>query len=361
MVEEYDLDFLAVGDKTSGDAIFIRTKRSHQEQIINLVDGGYSGTAENITLFMKKWYSTQAIDNMILTHGDKDHISGLIKILEAGEIEVKRLWAIFPWHYAADLIYGGYFENRNSVKWLQDELKRLYPLLRDLEELAIKKRIPISTPFAGNLVGEFTVLSPTKEFYLDNIASSTKTAEENPNRHYGKELFESTFSRVKDISTSYKEWGYENFTSENTSPENNNSVIQFASLKNKKILLTGDAGVEALGLALKSLAHGEKPLVDIFQVPHHGSRRNLSSDLLDAIIGNKFATKREAEASGRITTIISAGKNDVNHPRKAVVRALYHRGAKIFSTKNGGFHKGTSTRDNWKDATLLTYPAEIED
>ncbi|MBN3189435.1 MULTISPECIES: ComEC/Rec2 family competence protein [Pectobacterium] len=361
MVEEYDLDFLAVGDKTSGDAIFIRTKRSYQEQIINLVDGGYSGTAENITLFMKKWYDTNIIDNMILTHGDKDHISGLIKILEADEIEVKRLWATFPWDYADNLIHGEYFQNRNSVKWLQDELKRLYPLLSDLETLANEKKIPVSTPFAGSLIGEFRVLSPAKEFYLDNIASSAKTAEENPNRYYGRGLFESTFSRVKDITTSFREWGFENFTSENTSPENNNSVIQFATLKNQRVLLTGDAGVEALGLALNSLPQGEKPLVDILQVPHHGSRRNLSSELLDAIIGDKFATKKEAEAAERLTTVISAGKNDANHPRKAVVRALYHRGGKIFDTKKGGFHKGTSTRDNWKNATLLTYPSEIED
>ncbi|MEM8240210.1 hypothetical protein Q4R49_21155, partial [Morganella morganii subsp. sibonii] len=190
--------------KTSGDAIFISTKRSYQDKIINLVDGGYSGTAENITLFMQKWYNTNIIDNMVLTHGDKDHITGLIKILEADEIEVKRLWATFPWEYADELINGQYFQNRNSVKWLCDELKRLYPLLSKLDELAKKKQIPVSTPFAGSSIGEFRVLSPTKEFYLDNLASSTKTAEENQSKYYGKDLFLSTFSRVKDITTSLK-------------------------------------------------------------------------------------------------------------------------------------------------------------
>lgn len=361
MVDEYDLDFLAVGDKTSGDAIFVRTKRANQKQIINLVDGGYSGTAENITQFMRKWYATDVIDNMILTHGDKDHISGLIKILEAGEITVKRLWAFFPWDYAEDLIDGEYFQNRNGIKWLQDELKRQYSSLKYLEELAVKNGIPISTPIAGCSIGEFKVLSPTKSFYLDNLASSAKTAQENPNRIYGRELFESTFSAVRDISTSLKEWGFENFKSENTSPENNNSVIQFSTLKKQRVLLTGDAGVEALGMAIGSLDQSNKPMADILQVPHHGSRRNVSSELLDVIIGDKFNTKREAEAAKRLITVISAGKNDSNHPRKAVVRALYHRGAKIFDTKKGGFHKGTSTRDNWKDATLLTYPLDTED
>lgn len=361
MVDEYDLDFLAVGDKTSGDAIFIRTKRTHQKQIINLVDGGYSGTAENITQFMHKWYDTNVIDNMILTHGDKDHISGLIKILESGEINVKILWAVFPWDYAEDLIYGEYFNNRNGVKWLQDELKRQYSSLSTLEELAKKNGIPIRTPFAGCSIGEFKVLSPTKDFYLDNLASSAKTAQENPDRISGRSLFESTFAAVRDISTSLKDWGFENFKSDSTSPENNNSVIQFSTLKNQRVLLTGDAGVEALGMAIENLEQGNKPIVDILQVPHHGSRRNLSSELLDVIIGDKFNTKREAEAAKRLITVISAGKNDSNHPRKAVVRALYHRGAKIFDTKKGGFHKGTSKRDNWNNATLLTYPLDTED
>lgn len=131
MVTDYDIDFLAVGDKTSGDAIFIRTIDPINGEIINLVDGGYSGTADNIKLFMEKWYKRKEIDNMILTHGDNDHISGLIKIIEENKIKVKNLWAIFPWEYAQDLILGNYFSNRNSINWLENELKRAYPKLKN--------------------------------------------------------------------------------------------------------------------------------------------------------------------------------------------------------------------------------------
>lgn len=360
MVQDYDLDFLAVGDKTSGDAIFVRTSDGVNGYTVTLIDGGYAGTSENIKAFLEKWYETSVIDHMVNTHGDHDHIAGLIKILDEGEIEVKRIWAIFPWHYSQELITGGYFLKRNSVEWLSNELKRLYPSLKKLEDLAIKKNIPISTPFAGQRIGEFEVLSPEKTFYLDNIASSTKTSDENTSRS-GLELFKSVFEGAYDISTSFKEWGYEKFSNEDTSPENNNSVVQFATLGSKRVLLTADAGVEALGLALSRLPNSGAPIADIFQVPHHGSRRNLSSELLDAIIGDKFNSRKEAESAEVITAVISAGKNDSNHPRKAVVRALYHRGAKIFDTKSGGFHKGTSSRDTWKDATKLTYPSDIED
>ncbi|MEQ9875518.1 ComEC/Rec2 family competence protein [Pectobacterium brasiliense] len=361
MIEDYDLDFLSVGDKTSGDAIFVRTMDSIQGINITLIDGGYSGTANNIKEFLSKWYGTNTIDNMVLTHGDKDHISGLIKIIDEGDIEVKRLWAIFPWDYAQELIDGNYFENRNSVTWLSHELKRLFPSLKELEDLAKENRIPISTPFAGCFIGAFEILSPSKEFYLDNIASSARTAEESEFRYYGRGLFESVFAKAIDLTTSLKEWGYEKFSNENTSPENNNSLVQFATLGSERILLTGDAGVEAIGLALNRISNRKIPVADIFQVPHHGSRRNLSSELLDAIIGEKFVTQREAEAAETITAVISAGKNDSNHPRKAVVRALYHRGAKIFDTKSGGFHKGTSTRGTWVKAVRLSYPSDIEE
>ena len=361
MIQDYDLDFLSVGDKSSGDAIFVRTNDGVNGSKVTLIDGGYAGTVENIKAFLLKWYNTNVIDHMVNTHGDHDHIAGLIKILQKGEIEVKRLWAIFPWHYSQEIINGGYFLNRNSAAWLSNELKRLFPNLNELEDLAIKNNIPISTPFAGQRIGEFEVLSPDKTFYLDNIASSTRTAQENPSRLGGLELFKNIFAKAADLSTSLKDWGYEKFSSESTSPENNNSVVQFATLGSKRILLTADAGVEALGMALSRLSNSGTPVADIFQVPHHGSRRNLSSELLDAIIGNKFETKKAAESAEVLTAVISAGKNDSNHPRKAVVRALYHRGAKTFDTKGGGFHKGTSTRDNWKSAVKLTYPSEIED
>ncbi|EOI1352383.1 ComEC/Rec2 family competence protein [Citrobacter amalonaticus] len=361
MIEDYDLDFLAVGDKTSGDAIFVRTFDSIYGANITLIDGGYAGTASNIKDFLSKWYETNTIDNMVLTHGDKDHISGLIKIIEEGDIEVKRLWALFPWDYSQDLIDGNYFENRNSTTWLSHELQRLYPSLKDLEDLAKKNSIPISSPFAGSFIGAFEVLSPSKEFYLDNIASSARTAEENKTRYYGRSLFESVFAKAADFTTTFKEWGYEKFSNESTSPENNNSLVQFATLGSKRVLLTGDAGVEAIGLALNRISNKTIPVADIFQVPHHGSRRNLSSELLDSIIGEKFATQREAEAAETITAVISAGKNDSNHPRKAVVRALYHRGAKIFDTKSGKFHKGTSTRGSWIKAVKLSYPSDIEE
>ena len=104
------------------------------------------------------------------------------------------------------------------------------------------------------------------------------------------------------------------------------SVVQYANLCGKRILLTGDAGRGALweaasyapsvGLAL--------PGLDRFQVPHHGSRRNVSTAVLDHWLGERLESQPE---SGKelFTSMISASKEDKGHPRKAVVRALIHR------------------------------------
>ncbi|WP_219495746.1 ComEC/Rec2 family competence protein [Proteus terrae] len=355
----YDLDFLAVGETTSGDAIFVRTKKDNNE-VINLVDGGYAGEAGNIEAFMDKWYKKKVIDNMVLTHGDRDHLSGLVKILKDESIQVNTIWALFPWHYANDLVDGDYFENRNSSKWLEDELKRQYGLLCEFEQLAINRGIKIKSPFQGQCIGEFKVLSPSKKFYLDNIASSKKTADENKDRcpTSGRKLLESIISPVVDMIK--RAWGDENFSSEPTSSENNNSVIQYSYIGGKKILLTGDAGVEALEEAIKYLQPKSLPIADIFQVPHHGSRRNLSSEILDKIIGHKLNSYAEAKNADKITAIISAGYKDPNHPRNAVLRALIHRGASVFGTRKGGFHKGHSSRDEWHSATKYDYPANME-
>jgi beta-lactamase superfamily II metal-dependent hydrolase len=69
--------------------------------------------------------------------------------------------------------------------------------------------------------------------------------------------------------------------------------------------------------------HSMNPLNDIFwlKVPHHGSRRNLSSELI-AIMKPEYA-------------LISA-KGDAKHPRRALVNCLKKAGVKVYSTHKSG-------------------------
>jgi beta-lactamase superfamily II metal-dependent hydrolase len=142
------------------------------------------------------------------------------------------------------------------------------------------------------------------------------------------------------------------------------SVIQFANLCGKRILLTGDAGRAALTEAADYAPYAglALPGIDRFQVPHHGSRRNVSTELLDRWLGERLQTKPEPGQES-FTAIISSAKEDTGHPRKAVVRALWHRGARVVATEGANLRTSYNAppRTNWGPAESLDYPEEQED
>jgi hypothetical protein len=66
----------------------------------------------------------------------------------------------------------------------------------------------------------------------------------------------------------------------------------------------------------------------------------------------------------RFTALISSAKEDTDHPRKAVVRALHHRGAKILTTENGSFWVwggAPPTRGDYVAMGNVPYPDEQEE
>ena len=63
------------------------------------------------------------------------------------------------------------------------------------------------------------------------------------------------------------------------------------------------------------------------------------------------------------TAIASASEKDKHHPRKAVVRAIIHRGVKVVSTEGSNLRIGQNApdRDGWNTAKPLPYPDEQEE
>ena len=157
-------------------------------------------------------------------------------------------------------------------------------------------------------------------------------------------------------------WGQESLKgdTEGTTPDNETSIVQFADVCGKKVLLTGDAGVHALTEAYQAasgLGISTSPL-DWFQVPYHGSRRNLSSGVLDAWLGRRLSGPLKSSA---FDAVISANTSDSEHPKNAVVRALIHRGRRVNQTKGKLYlcSSGAPYR-GWGDAQPLEYPSNQE-
>lgn len=352
MSDFFEIDFLNVESKKSGDAIPLRYSIGGVPRI-HVTDGGFQDTGDKIIGHINKYYNyPDKIDAVIVSHPDGDHAGGLRKVLE--EFKVSELWMLRPWLYAHELIYR--FARFKNVENLIRRLKDIYPNIAALEEIATDKDIPMYEPFQGAWIGAFLVLAPTKERYLNLVVQSEDTPE--ATKEFREAWLRQTSTHLERRSELvYSDWGEEIFSSEETSSENEMSVIQYADLCQQKILLTADAGRGALTeAAIFAELLRLIPGIDRFQVPHHGSRRNVSSEVLDRWLGRRFQT-RPQEAPEFFTAIVSASKEDEGHPRKSVTRACIHRGARVYSTEDGDFrtHQNAPTR-NWVSASILPYP-----
>jgi beta-lactamase superfamily II metal-dependent hydrolase len=141
------------------------------------------------------------------------------------------------------------------------------------------------------------------------------------------------------------------------------SVVQYAHLCGKRLLLTGDAGRAALKEAADFAPYVGLvlPGIDRFQVPHHGSRRNVSTEVLDLWLGERLPAQL-LNGQDKFQALISSAKEDEAHPRKAVVRACYHRGAGVYATEGNSLCSFNNAPDrNWGPAQPLAYPQEQEE
>ena len=362
MPEFFEIDFLDVESDKSGDAIAIRYEIGGRT-LIHVVDGGFQDTGESLAAHIRKFYGApRRIDHVVATHPDGDHAGGLRTILE--QFEVGALWMLRPWLYAAEII--GRFENFVSIENLERRMKECYPNIATLEEIALRRNIPILEPFQGAAIGAFQAMAPTRARYLDLVVASERTPEARGVRRDAGAAIAALLARTAAKVAAFVKatWGAEAFSPDEVSAENEMSVVQYASLCGKRILLTADAGRSALTEAADyaPLAGLALPGIDRFQVPHHGSRRNVTTELLDRWLGPRLAA-RPARGQELFSALISSAKKDEAHPRKAVVRAMIHRGAAVVTTEGQSVRTSMNApkRDGWNPVTPLPYPDEQEE
>lgn len=354
MSDFFEIDFLNIDSNKSGDAIPMRYSKDGVTRI-HVTDGGYQSTGESLVEFINTHYGNpDRIDAVIVTHPDGDHAGGLRSLFD--EFAITELWMNRPWIYSGELISR--FSRFTNVDNLEKRLKELYPNLVALEELAITHGVPIRDPLQGAKVGDFHVLAPSRARYLDLIVESEKTPE--ATKAEAGILAKATGYLKSAVQYIQSAWGHESFPNDDTSAENNMSVVQFAYLCDKSILLTGDAGRATLTEAADYTPYVglTLPGIDYFQVPHHGSRHNVDVDVLDRWLGPKISPSDPST----FAAIVSASAQDEHHPRKSVVRAVMHRGGKVTSTEQNSicFSINASSRSGWGPVTPLAYPSEQE-
>ena len=347
MNEALQIDFLAVnsGEK-SGDAIAFRygdfSQRNTQKVVV--VDGGTLQSGRELIELIETHYGTSHVDLVICTHPDADHASGLREVLN--NCTVGELWLHKPWDHSEHICHL-FHDGRITDNSLSERLKDAYNFAHELEQIALAKGVDVREPFAGRDFdnGKIQVLGPDIDYYRELIPDFARSPEQK----------ESAFAKAyRTLSEKAINWIEETFSIETlddtgeTSAENLSSAIILLNFENEKFLFTGDAGMQSLSHIINyAEANGiDLSQIAFMQAPHHGSKRNISPTILNAIKCK--------------TAYISASKESGKHPSKKVVNAFIRRGSKVYSTEGTSLLHFRNMNRGWGPAIEHQFYYQVE-
>ena len=353
-----EVDLIGTPDvKDDYDAIAFRVLDNGR--VVNCVfDGGTSVVGEALVEHLRTYYAGTAgvlptIDYVFCSHGDRDHSAGLVTLLKAAKVE--NIIVNFPWD-VIDELYERRRNPRLTKEGLLKQLKDNYPELAEIEDIITDKKINRISGFVENFCADgFILLSPSRDFYVNKIAESDKSpkmiveAADEAYHAFGEEGWE--------MATKYKDSLHDEVS---TTPENETSLVLYANGGGNPILLTGDAGVEGLGRAVRvaKFFGVDFSKLQIVQVPHHGGRHNVTSSILDKILGPvQYVPEKDYKWA-----FVSVG-NGSDHPKRCVTNAFWNRGWNVYVSSTGSLHgvKGAGFPERkWKSQDPVGFSSKVE-
>ncbi len=273
------IHMLNIGD---ADAIIVQLTKGYLKTTL-LVDAGKDNShASQIINYFGEIKDKP--DVIICTHLDHDHIGGFPNILREYKNNIQSIWTHLPEkHYRAASFKKTLIETASVNRNMQLILASIQDLENFIEvahQLGLDKKIvePFSDSKDQQLISicacwGINILGPSTVFYDSLVPDILK--------EYDSKILESTTHKASvDPCSQIGQDGYDR-------PTNESSLI-FQVTTDIKYLFTGDAGLRAFGKINKL------DRVYWLKVPHHGSRKNLNSEL----IGKLNPTKCFISANG---------------------------------------------------------------
>lgn len=264
---------ITVLDVGQGECIVVQNKNGNAY----MIDGGSSdttGVGENRMIPYLKAKKISTLECVIVTHGDSDHTSGILELLN--QMEEKKNDSM---DYYSNASYHGNIrikticlpENAKSEEYVEDYM--------ELVMLAVNKGVQIIYFEEGEKITDgdlqFTCLAPEKDVVYADI--------------------------------------------------NAHSQVFYLNYREFDALLTGDADAAGL-LRVKQILEEKYPTVnniELFKAAHHGSRYSIDKELFQYM--------------KPIYSVISSGRNNsYGHPHEETLIALQQALSKILQTKDSG-------------------------
>lgn len=256
-------------DVGQGDAAYIRFPDGEDM----VIDGGPNKKILDCLGRYMPFYDRE-IDVVVLSHPQKDHMQGLIDVLD---------------RYSVSFVVIG-AEGNESLGYTQ------------LVDVIRRRNIPLKQLYRGDEIsmGEarIRVLWPTRQFVAANVP-----IDQCGNATMKCSILEN--GAVLGLSTDEE--------------LNNFSYYMHLRYGEFDALFTGDGDSK---IQPKIEALGGIPDVEVLKFPHHGSKKGISGEFLD-LIGPELA-------------VISVGKNSYGHPTKEALEILRNKDIRILRTDRDG-------------------------
>jgi beta-lactamase superfamily II metal-dependent hydrolase len=262
-----------------GDALLLEYDvrgRSHRV----LVDGGLGSAYERgLGAHIERDHGGRLhVDVAVVTHVDLDHIEGVIDAVAAGALDADELW--FNGLDEIDALLG-----RERGPKQGDELAALIPTDRrntSVDGLALHlpdDDAPIRIELPGG--ARCTVLGPTRRRLQRLAAAWRRTHRGESGGDPSGDPVQDLFARLADDELR----GDTGFGGDR-SVANGSSIVLLVEIGDRALLLTGDAFAADLEHALRCELDAravDRLEVDLFKLSHHGSRGNVTPELLELV------------------------------------------------------------------------------
>jgi hypothetical protein len=266
-----------------------------------VIDGGRKATWPKLRAALEGIAARgEAVDLLLLSHIDADHIDGLLELAEdpAPPVVPAAVW------------YNGF-----------DELKTLTPpgalqpfgfKAGDAYSKALAaKGWPLNAAFGGKAIFveehpapfafaglELTLVSPSRA-KLNKLRTewnqwrAPKPTPAAPTPGAGLQAFgKRAMPAVLDVEALSAPSG-----TDSTAP-NGSSIALVAEYDGRRVLLAADAHPDVLLASLTALGAGGRYPVDLVKLPHHGSRANLTREVIEALDCRRFAVSTNGTVFG---------------------------------------------------------------
>lgn len=310
---KYSVHFIDVKD---ADAIFLTYQENAESyKYVILIDAGNVSNSSTIKSYLIKNFETTIIDLAVCTHPDKDHKGGFFDLMQDKEITIQRFWIKNP----MDTISSVDFARMKRSDSKEEACLRIFNHPSDnslnLIRMAQEKHILQVNIRQGVKFGEVPlwIIGPSEELYREaaiGMVSNFAELVDDPNLKKINDLEEVDENSAKNIINEEKEKSYTNMSS---------LVLLFRPTDKFSIILAGDASCASL-IEIERKYRQEGIDGSILKVPHHGSKHNMNTDLIDAL---------RPRAS-----VISAAGNE-KHPNSNLVYYLSKYGD-VYSTHKSG-------------------------